>query len=244
MENKGYEFQKDGHTHYFDGKKMTGITTVLSVIAKPALISWAVNEAIKSVNEEWKPDVSYSEEAIKIILDKAKIAHRNKKEEAGQKGTDVHDIIEKLIKLAIKNDNGFIEPVINEEKQIQHFINWAVKNKVRFLGSENNIFSEKLWLGGICDFVCEIDDEVWIGDIKTGSGIYPEHFFQMAGYQILFQEMGLHPNIKGHLILNLKKDGTFAEKRSVSNEDNKNAFLSALNLYGMIEKINGQIINK
>ena len=264
MENKtGYSFQENGHSHYFDGKRMTGITTVLGVIAKPFLINWAANEAVDCIKNRFEisdrvirpiraddgKNVVYWYEVAKpifeSILEEARISHRKKKEEAGQKGTDIHALIEKRINGAIKNNNGFInKEAIDENEQVQKFILWSQDNNVKFLEVEKHIYSEKLWLGGVCDFVCEIDGEAWIGDIKTGSGIYAEAFFQTAGYQILFEEMGLYPNIKGHLILNLKKTGEFLEKRSISNEDNKNAFLSALNLYRVIEKINGQIINK
>ena len=49
--------------------------------------------------------------------------------------------------------------------------------------------------------------------------------------------MGLYPNIKGHIILNLKKDGSFNEKRSMENKNNKKAFLSALLLYRVKAKV-------
>ena len=246
MENKtGYSFQENGHSHYFDGKKMTGITTVLGVIAKPFLITWAANMAVDFICDHIKELVTGTKDEQDAILKEAKSAHRKKKEEAGNLGTDVHAVIEAKIKEAIERNDGVIGGHdVNEEPQVSHFIDWAMANDVKFLESEKHIYSEKLWLGGVCDFVCEIEGEVWIGDIKTGKNIYAEAFFQTAGYQILFEEMELYPNIKGHLILNLKKDGTFDEKRSVSNVDNKSAFLSALNLYRVIEKINGQIINK
>ena len=92
------------------------------------------------------------------------------------------------------------------------------------------------------DLVFEIDGEIYIGDIKTGSGIYPEHFAQCAGYELMLKEMGYGKEIKGHIILNLKKDGTFQEKRSVSTEDAKNFFLACVQCYRLSEKFNNQVI--
>uniref|UniRef100_A0A6M3L9L5 PD-(D/E)XK nuclease superfamily protein n=1 Tax=viral metagenome TaxID=1070528 RepID=A0A6M3L9L5_9ZZZZ len=242
----GYEFVEGGHAHYLDGERLTGITTILGVIAKPALISWAANMAVDYIDEKLpvKRDnnvLSVDADDFKRILEEARKAHTRKKEEAGQKGTDVHAEVELLIKEAIDASRGIVGAYSGTSEQVGHFINWAKDNKVKFLESEAKIYSKSLFLGGICDFVCEIDKEIWIGDIKTGSGIYAEAFYQTAGYQMLFEEMGLYSNIKGHLILNLKKTGEFKEKRSISNDDNKQAFLSALSLYRITAKTNGTL---
>ena len=255
MENK-YTFHEKGHRHLLNGKPLTGITTVLNVISKPFLIPWAVNMAVeyidKTLNEEIEKQSNETDllewlmENWKRILKEAKVAHTKKKEDAGQKGTDVHAICEGIIKEAIEQQGGIIHPIHKSENtdnpQVLHFLNWAEENKVKFLASELHLYSVEHFLGGIMDFVCEIDGNVWIGDIKTGSGIYAEAFFQCAGYQIMLEEMGLYPNIKGHIILNLKKDGSFNEKRSISNEDNKQAFLSALSLYRIKAKVEGNLI--
>lgn len=126
--------------------------------------------------------------------------------------------------------------------QIQHFIDWAAKNKVKFIESEKNVWSEKLFIGGICDILAEIDNEVWLCDIKTSSSIYPEHMFQCAGYEIMLEETMPEIKVKGYIILNLKKTGEFEEKRSISNEENKQAFMSCLNLYRTMEKIKATIL--
>lgn len=241
-----YRFTKEGHCHELlvDGewRKLTGCTTVLSVIAKPFLIQWAANQAVEYIKEKWGTNGLTAEQLFEV-LEEARKAHCRKKEEAGQKGTDIHAIIEELIKNAIKDNKGLIaghNP--NEEKQVSHFVEWAINNKIKFLDSELGVYSEKLWLGGIVDFVCSINGEVWVGDIKTGNGIYPEHFAQTSAYQMMLSEMNLYPNIKGHLILNLRKDGTFEEKRSVSNEDFRKFFLAALDIYRVQQKIKGQIL--
>jgi hypothetical protein len=241
-----YKFDKVKHIHTLDGKTLTGCTTVLSVLAKPALIQWSANMAVEYIVKVASPYYGElnSEEQLKDTylingkqLEEAKTAHRRKKEEAGQKGTDIHFEIEKLVASVIGAWGGIIDKDTKSEiPQVQHFMDWAVKNKVKFLESEKNIYSQSLWVGGIVDIVCEIDGEVWIADVKTGSGIYPEHFWQMAGYQIMLEEMGMGGKVKGHIVLNLKKTGEFDEKRSVSNEEAKKGFLACLEIYRIQEK--------
>jgi len=237
LNNMAYSFKNAGHQHLWNGKRMTGITTVLSVIAKPQLIPWAAKMATEHVAKKWEAGVPYAQDAIDEILSSAKTAHVKKKESAGDIGTAVHRAIEQWLKDGVK-------PTLDEQgiKMFNHFPAWLEKNKARVLKSEQHLYSVKMFLGGIMDLLVEIDGEVWIADIKTGSGIYAEAFWQMGGYELLLKDMGFLPSIKGYIVLNLQKSGNFEEKRSISNEDNREAFMSAYKLYRISQKINSQIL--
>ena len=244
-----YRFNKEKHLHELlvndEWKSLTGCTTVLSILAKPALIQWSANMAVDYISNLVfnTPNWHWKDTDWKKVFEEAKTAHRRKKEEAGAKGVDIHSEAEKLVKGSIGAWGGIIDLNTKSElPQIQHFIDWAVKNKIKFLESEKHLYSKELWLGGITDIICEIDNEVYLADIKTGSGIYAEHFAQLAGYELMLKEMGFDRPIKGHIVLNLKKDGSFQEKRSVSTEDAKNFFLACVSCYRLQEKFNNQII--
>lgn len=276
MSNEKYRFNKEKHLHQLlvDGewKNLTGCTTVLGILAKPALIQWAADMAVGALGwtkkDEWKEvegklkkvEVPQEKriEAVKGTynqvmqddevaflkrLDEARVAHAKRKEKAGDYGTKTHDAISEIIKLSINNNGGYmIKGQVFGEKSVNNFIDWAIANKVKFLDTERNIYSEFLFIGGIVDMVCEIDGEVWIGDIKTsGSGIYPEHFWQCAGYNLMLEEMGLYQNVKGYFILNLKETGEMLEKRSVSNKENRQIFRSCLEIYRAQEKLKTSI---
>ena len=240
---KKYEFDKIRHIHTLDGKALTGCTTVLSVVAKPALIQWAANMAVDYVKEKWGTNGLTAADLF-VVLEDARKAHTKRKEKAGDFGTLTHEEIENVVLNAIKGNNGLVAGhTIGESKAVSNFIDWAIENKVKFLESEKNVYSEMLWIGGIVDFVVEIDGQIWIGDIKTSkSGIYAENFWQCAGYHLMLKAMNLYPKITGYLILNLKETGEMLEKRSISNEDNIKAFLSCLNIYRIQEKIKNQVI--
>lgn len=247
-----YQFNKERHLHQIKiddkWKNLTGCTTVLSVVAKPALIPWASKMAVEHIRANAKKEMlpvpegekatEYNYIVSEKLLEEAKSAHSKRKEKAGEWGTGTHEKIEKVITEAIKDNKGFIKAENIFDKDIKNFVDWACKNKVKFLETEKNIYSEKLFIGGIVDFVCEIDGKIWIGDIKTSnSGIYPEHFWQCAGYDLMLIEMGLYPVIGGYLILNIKENGEFNEKRSVSLSENQEAFLSCLKIYRIQEKL-------
>ena len=158
-----YSFKETGHQHLWDGKRMTGVTTVLGVIAKPALIGWAAGQAAEYVAQNWKPDTTYSRDDINQVLTDARKAHTKKKEAAGDVGKLVHSACEEWIK-------DKTEPTLDEQgmKMFEHFRKWATDNKVKFLESEKHLYSDSLFLGVIVDIVAEIDGQNWICDIKTG----------------------------------------------------------------------------
>ena len=209
------------------------------MIAKPALINWAANMAVDYIKMRFEKAgdtrSEFYENPLELdkLLQDARKAHCQKRDKAGDIGTIVHSSIQQWIRGA-KYPADISKQA---DKMISNFIIWAKENKVEFLASEKRVYSEKYFFAGTYDFLCKIDGKTWLGDIKTSSGIYPEMFFQCAGYQICEEEMNSKVKIDGHIIVNLKKDGTFKEKRSVSNKDNKKAFLSALNLYRVINKV-------
>jgi len=245
---KTFTFNKDKHEYLLDGKRMTGCTTILGVLAKPALIPWASKMAVNYIRENAKktylavPEGEKPEDYEYIVseelLNEAQKAHAKRKTDAGNYGTKTHEILAEIVADVIANSEGRILTGKNANKSIQNFLDWAISNKVKFLETEKIIYSENLFVAGTVDFVCEIDGQVWVGDFKTtGSGIYPEHFFQCAGYHLMLNDMGLYPNITGYLILNLKENGDFEEKRNVSIEENKKIFTNCLEIYRTQEKL-------
>ena len=222
-----YKFDDKNHIHILDDKPLHGVTTVLSVISKPQLISWAARMATEYVRDNLK-----SMDDLEIVLEEAKNAHRRKKEKAGDWGTAVHLAIEEWIK-----DNK--EPKLKGEQKMvfDKFKNWAKENKVEFLESEKHLYSKELWVGGIVDLVLMMDGKKYIGDKKTSSGIYNEAFFQMGAYDLCLREMGGYEDIEGYLVINLKKDGTIDFKRADNMEINRQAFLAALTLYKIINSL-------
>ena len=251
---KEFTFNKEKHEYLLDGQRMTGCTTILGVLAKPALIPWASKMAVTYIREHAKREVMPVAEGTgeengigdyivsEEILAEAQKAHAKRKTDAGSYGTKTHEIIAEIIADVIENSEGRILSGKNPDKSVQNFLDWAIKNKVKFLETEKIIYSEEWFVAGTVDFVAEIDGQVWIGDFKTtGSGIYPEHFFQCAGYHLMLEDMGLYPNITGYLILNLKENGEFLEKRSISNESNRKIFTNCVEIYRQQEKLKTNI---
>lgn len=234
-------FDKDKHTYTVGDKVVEGATGVTGVIAKPALVPWAVNQAILHLNKTIKPGVAYDELQLRDIFDEAKKAHRQKSTYAADVGTLAHEAIERFIK------EGDRTPPFNEEakKAFISFVKWADDNKVEFLESERKIYSKQYEYAGTMDFVCKIEGELLVGDTKTSSAIYEEYWFQTAGYQQAYvEEMGA--DVKGRVIVRVGKDGSFEvqfKKDEVDYIADRDAFNGALVLYKRLQALkNKQLV--
>lgn len=234
---KGYHFDSDKHIHYLDGKCLMGTTTVLGVIAKPQLIPWAVNMAIDYIKANSKLVKGFYAVNSKTLAG-AKVAHSKNKEKAAEKGTDIHAMIEELVKNAITNAGGYLDgSAIGPHKQVNDFIEWAVERNVKFLESEISVYSRTMFVGGICDLMFEIDGKVYVGDIKTSKYIYTTYWFQTAAYQVCMQEMGMYPNIAGHIIIKTSEKTGFEVQENFDFKGNSTAFKACLYLHRQLESL-------
>lgn len=230
-----FEFNPKTHTYKLDGERMTGVTTVLGVINKPALVGWAARMASDYVLENLK-----SMDDLEVVCEQAKKAHAMKRDKAAVAGTDVHAECEEYIKEMIEKYDGLaglMRPGTSE--QAHAFASWAFDQKIKFLSSEEQVYSVKHFTAGTYDFMCEMDGLKYVGDIKTTSGIYDRTpFAQTAAYQMMLAEMrGVEPSevADRRIIVNLKKEGTFNPDKDVyiseHYEDDIELFMSALTMY-------------
>lgn len=233
---EGFFFDDNNHLYFLDGKPLHGVTSVLGVIAKPALIQWAANEAIKFVRE----NASYKRQKLLrkgyvVIKDKfleqARYAHAQKRDTAAEQGTDVHAEVERYVKDCVELYEGKPFVAYAEGSAIAPFVDWARKEDVRFISSEHKLYSKELWVAGTCDLVFEKGGKQYVGDVKTYAKIWDRTpFFQCAGYGVMWKEMQGAP-IDGYCVLRLSKDGSFEDMWSFDVEGDTQAFLSALTLY-------------
>lgn len=231
-----FTFNEKAHYYELDGKRMYGVTTILGVIAKPALIGWAANMAVDHVIENSaseKTDDGLRYQVIESVLADARKAHTKKKEAAGTKGTDTHALVEEYVKSCI--EIGHLAVLTDEQDKsdaLVKFAGWALENNVKFLASEKRVYSEEYWTAGTADFTCEIDGKRYVGDLKTMKKIWDRTpFYQVAAYRKMLQEMG-EPEYHGTLIVNINKEtNELTEERSYDTEGDQKCFEAALCLY-------------
>jgi len=230
------DFNAFKHVYTVDKEKITSVTTVLNVINKPALVAWAARMATEHVIENIIPGHSYDEVELNTIFEGAKKAHWQKKTTAGDIGTLVHNWIENYING--ENPGMPVNEMLNDA--VSKFLDWVKENDVKFLKAEEPVFSRKYRYAGIIDFICTINGKLYIGDIKTSKGIYPEYLLQTAAYRYARSEEYPTEEYVGQVIVRCGKDGSF-ETAVVEDEELYKemviAFLSAQRLQGTLNKL-------
>lgn len=238
-----------------DFKSVNGTTTPLSIISKPALIWWAIDQTLKHVDRQWDINGDYDEITKSQILDEAKYAHRRSLKTAADTGTLTHGWIEKFIKAKIAGEEIPPKPKnIEAQQACGVFEAWAVKYNVKFFFSERKVLSLKYKFAGTTDIGCEIEGKKLIGDVKTSSGIYPEMFLQLGAYHLALEEEFPEQKYDDTFIIRCGRDGSLDIENSsgVRNEifkssagdipydakqceQNKKGFLYAMMLFRRIK---------
>lgn len=243
-------FDEKTHSYYIDEKRATGVTTIIGVLAKPALIPWAARMTVEWLREtcEWSQDgladtrrYSVSEDE----LEEAKVAHTKKKEAAGEHGTGAHEAVEVWVNECLTKYEG--KPVndfaADSDDPILKFKSWAVENIDQFLFSERRMYNKELFIAGTADFAyIGKDGKRYMADFKTSSGIYGiDYWLQVAAYRYLAEAEG-DESYDGATIVRLGKDGAFEVQQLYDYETYKEAFLCCLKLYRAQAALGGMVV--
>ena len=235
-----FVYKEKGHSYELDGKKMTGVTTILGVLGKPMLIPWAARMTAEWIREncgKWAgldgEDESYDVTENDLI--EAVKAHTKKKEAGGEKGKDLHSEVEEYIKKCLSDTDG--KPFLANpgySKGAEAFIGWATTNNIKFLSSETPIYSKELFVAGTPDFTFEKDGKRFVGDLKTHKKIWDRiPHFQTAAYAKMLQEQG--ENFAGTCIVNINKEtNELTEQWSYALAEDIEGFEAALKLYRLL----------
>ena len=232
------------HVYLMDGKQMTGVTTILGVIAKPALIQWAADMACQLIGTAEKDRLG-NYVVTNELLKSARTAHTKKKEAAGDKGTDLHSQVEGYIKNIIERYDGVATGSASFDQPMSiglaQFAKWACDNNIKFLASEKQVYSKDWFVAGTFDFSFEKDGKRFVGDLKTMGKIWDRvPHFQAAAYRKMSVEMG-GPDYVGTCIVNISKPtekypSELTESWSYDWEGDTKAFESCLYIYRQLNQ--------
>lgn len=156
------------HQRYIqkDGTEVPGVTTILGVMAKPALIKWAWEQGRKG-------------------LDYRKVSTK-----AADIGTIAHFLVECHLKGVTPDLQEFAPADVKVAKGcFQKFMGFWKESGLTFEASECQLVSEIYPYGGTLDIIArDSRQRPVLVDIKTSKGIYEEYWYQVAAYSRLAQE--------------------------------------------------------
>lgn len=168
-ETEKYSSRVGARDNYYNaaGQKVDGVTTILGIHDKPALVYWSWDLGIKGID------------------------YRKYTDEVKEVGTLVHDMIRatfagKTYEHLFVNYRAW--EVKRAKESYRKFEAWRAGHKIKVIKTEYKVISEEFQYGGRFDLLAEIDGILTLDDWKTGKRCYKEHAFQCAAYAKALEE--------------------------------------------------------
>lgn len=168
----------------FASQEVPGVTTVLGILNKPALVPWAWGLGMKGLD------------------------YRKVRDQAADIGSIAHLMIEADIKGETFDPSEYAPADVSKaENSYLAWLDWRKGNIVDILHSELQLVDDQMGFGGTIDCIAQHNGECWLIDVKTGKAVYDEMIAQVAAYQYLYKQ----PLAQVHIIRLDKEDGSFAD---------------------------------
>lgn len=162
-----------------DNKRVPGVTTVLGVLDKPALVGWAATTAADAAVEACANGMP-PDEARKA----GRAAVFARRDKAADLGTRAHAMVE----AHFAGEETSVDVSDPEEAKVyacaRRAIDHIEKTCTRVVLSET-AYTSPMGFGGTLDLVVERDGKLLIADLKTGKGVHDEVVPQLAAYRFL-----------------------------------------------------------
>lgn len=200
------------HTQYFtnNGDRIVGVTTILSVLAKPALIVWANKLGLQGI-------------------DSTKF-----KDKMADIGTIAHLLVMHHLKKTTPDLSEYSQQNIDMANNcMKSYYEWEKNHKVEPIMLETPLSSDIYGYGGTPDFIGMIDGQLELLDFKTGNGIYPEYLYQLSAYRQLAKEQGHEINRARILRIGRDDNEGFEERLTVKFDLEFELFLHCLSIYNI-----------
>lgn len=196
-----------------DGAIVPGVTTVLGLLSKPALVPWANKLGLQGIDVK------------KYVDDKADIGtlgHAMVTDTLIGKKTDLADYSKNQIDRAENCALSFWEWTKDHKIEEVYFV-------------ERPMVSEKNRFGGTLDIYAQVNGRREIIDLKTGSGIYKEALFQVAALKKLLEENGYPVDLCRVVNIPRAESETFLERACTSKDIDAGweIFKNLLNIYNL-----------
>jgi hypothetical protein len=208
-----------GEERYYqvDGLTLPSVSTILRVIAKPSLVSWARRTTLTVVRELLEEGLS-----VETALALAEVEPERQRDAAAQRGGLAHE----AIALALEG-----MPYCPEwEPWVRAALDFLADFGFRVVAIERVLVSKRHGFAGSCDVVAlGVDGGLAVVDWKTGRNPHlPEGALQVGAYCLALQEMTQRPVAAGYVVA--VRPGRY-EAKEVNLHRAQEGFLGALALW-------------
>ncbi len=208
------------HTQYRlkNGDRVPGVTTVLGILNKPALIHWAWDLGTQGIDYRKYRDT---------MADIGTLAHYMVQCDLGGDTPDLTPYSQEQICLA---ENCLIK-----------FYEWRRENEIVPVLVEAALVSEQYKYGGTIDLLAYVNGVLTLVDFKTSKAVYPEMIHQLAAYNQLLAEHGFKVKNVRILRIGRSEDEGFEEQRKTMTElrNHWRIFRHCLEIYNLKKVVGG-----
>lgn len=217
-----------------DGCEYPGVTTILNVMDK-RLDTWKMGMALDYQREQI--EAAHKGERLLDwggIKKEAMKAPNNYRDKKGDRGTEIHKLIEDHLNKIDVSDRRQKDAKLNAIMfQVEK---WIMNNELKPVLVEAYLLSKEHGYAGGVDLIARRNNggssELILVDIKTGKTLQDEHVWQMAAYAKAYEEMYGEP-IDTAFILHIDYDNQImAEARHTNKEEIPTEFNNFMGAYG------------
>lgn len=159
------------YIHPVTGSKQPGVTTILGVLDKPALVGWAARSVAEFAADNLDAVTLLGRDERVSLMKGAPFRKRDK---AGDAGTEAHAYAEARLVMGIP---------ANPQSRAQELVDAALAYlNPSAVQAEATIWNEAVGYAGTFDGIYTIDGRDYLIDWKSGSGIYSEVVLQLVAY--------------------------------------------------------------
>lgn len=170
------EVTLDRYGYRVNGEYLRRVTTLLQGIPKAWLGNWAAKTVAEFAYDNKDAWTSLSRtDAVKLL----KGSPWSKRDDAGDRGTAIHNALEAHIRGADFPD-GMNE---DEEACARAAVEFLARRGSRVLGAEITVYNLTLGYAGTFDLWDLLDSESWVLDYKSSGAVYAEHAVQQVAYK-------------------------------------------------------------
>ena len=164
-----YSARTKARENYYNkaGQKVDGVTTILGLHDKPALLYWAWDLGMK------------------------KIDFKTSRNELAEVGKLLHHMVRATLigeTYAHLFKDYHAWEVKRAKESFKSFERWRSEHKIKVIKTEYIVISENLQAGGRFDLLSETDGLLTLTDWKTGKRCYKEAKMQVAAYAAMLEE--------------------------------------------------------
>lgn len=183
--NQGLKFYPKSHRYKLDGQWVPGVTTILGVLNKPALVKWAARTVAEYVADNPDGVETLRQMGRDPMVNALREMPWQKRDDAAKRGTELHLYAEQLLngdEIELETDDPLLPVVENaaaflDDWQIEPLlIEAAVASRTHHYAGTADLFAHYT-----NPHTGETGTAIW--DWKSSKGIYPEFAYQMTAYR-------------------------------------------------------------